>query len=106
MEKFIKPLVASAVFLLAGCVWSAERMNQLSVGMTKAQVIDAIGSPRSSSAQGGVEYLNYVFTEQYGIARPQDYFVRLIDGKVESYGKKGDFNSTKDPTLNVNIKSR
>ena len=78
----------------------------MSVGMTKSEVIEAIGSPRSSSAKDNVEYLNYVFTERYGIAVPQNYFVRLINGKVESYGRQGDFDSTKDPTLNLNIKNR
>jgi len=29
-----------------------------------------------------------------------------VEGKVESFGSMGDFDSTKDPTLNINIKSR
>lgn len=35
----------------------------------------------------------------YHNARP--YYVRLINGRVESYGRTGDFNSTKDPTVQV-----
>ena len=34
------------------------------------------------------------------------YFVRLKNGVVESYGKVGDFDSTKTPELNINIRER
>ena len=36
-----------------------------------------------------------------------EYFVRLVNGKVESYGKVGDFDSAKNPALdiNANVKS-
>jgi hypothetical protein len=34
------------------------------------------------------------------------YFVRLKDGKVESYGKAGDFDSAKNPALDVTIKEK
>lgn len=29
------------------------------------------------------------------------YYVRFVDGSVESYGRKGDFDSTKDPAVEV-----
>jgi hypothetical protein len=85
--------------------------------MTKKEVIAAIGDPASTAAPGnGVEILRYDLSStfknlalaRYGGIPPesQDYFVKLIDGKVDSYGKVGDFNSTKDPTLNVNIQNR
>jgi len=103
----MRPVLLFLTSLLSGCIiWSAERMNYISIGMTKAEVIDEIGTPRSSSAQGNTEYMNYVFTERYGIAVPQNYFVRLVNGKVESYGRAGDFDSTKNPTLDVNIRNR
>jgi hypothetical protein len=36
----------------------------------------------------------------------REYFVRLDGGRVESYGQLGDYNSTKNPTndINLNIK--
>lgn len=84
--------------------------------MTKKEVIAAMGDPASTAAPGnGVEILRYdlsstfttVYLANHGIASaPQDYFVKLIDGKVDSYGMVGDFNSTKDPTINVNIQNR
>lgn len=83
-------------------------MNRLSVGMTKQEVIKVMGSPASSAAPGGgEEILRYELSANstaayYGIC--QEYFVRLLNGVVHSYGKMGDFNSSKDPTLNLNIR--
>ena len=84
-------------------------MNSVSIGMTKQEVISVLGPPTSISAKEGAEYLNYRFFETglaayHGITSP--YFVRIINGKVESYGRLGDFDSTKDPTLNINMKEK
>jgi len=86
-------------------------MNKLSLGMTKSQVIEAMGNPDSTSAQGGAEYLKYNLWRDFWDRRPGDYsdgyFVRLMNGKVESYGRMGDFDSTKVPetkqTIDLNI---
>lgn len=83
-------------------------MNRLSVGMTKPDVIAAMGrEPDSTSAQDSVEYLSYNLWRDFWDRRPGDYsdrfFVRLIKGKVESYGQVGDFNSTKIPETRQNI---
>jgi len=117
--------------LLIGC-GTAAKTNQLSLGMTKAQVIELMGQPTSSRATGGVEYLTYKLTPgatagqgagcaalgviTFGIifagegtctgGRPEDYFMQFSDGKLISYGKVGDFDSTKNPTLDLNIKNR
>lgn len=102
--------VLLSIVLLAGCA-TAHKMNQISIGMTKQQVIEALGQPVSTSAKPGIEYLNYRFSETndprlYGYTTP--YFVRIVDGKVESYGRLGDFDSTKVPetksTIDLNIK--
>ena len=31
------------------------------------------------------------------------YYVKLVNGKVESFGEKGDFDSTKTPTVRIEI---
>lgn len=100
MKLFLLFLIASIIY---GCA-TAGKMNYISVGMTKQEVLQVLGSPASTSAQGNAEYLNYRFSETsnqagYGITIP--YYVRIIDGKVESYGKTGDFDSTKTPTLRI-----
>ena len=109
MARLLFAMVVAAI-LTAGCA-TAHKMNSVSIGMTKQEVISVLGPPTSISAKEGVEYLNYRFSEtglaaSYGITSP--YFVRIINGKVESYGRLGDFDSTKAPetksTIDLNIK--
>ena len=110
--KAYRCFVVLASLFLVGCMTSSsERLNYLSVGMTKAEVINAIGSPDSVSAKGGAEYLVYTLRTVTTLTRntweeEAPYFVRLINGRVESYGYVLDFDSTKDPTLNLNIINR
>ena len=48
------------VVFLAGCATTPEKMNRLSVGMTKSEVLDAMGKPSSTASPGkGVEFLRY-----------------------------------------------
>jgi outer membrane protein assembly factor BamE (lipoprotein component of BamABCDE complex) len=94
--------------ILTSCATSG-RINRISVGMNKNQVISTMGNPKSTSATGNVEFLNYKLSETdddafYG--NYTDYYVKLVNGTVESYGRLGDFNSTKDPTINVNTNSK
>jgi SmpA / OmlA family len=105
--KIIHTIIIAAVLVVAGCV-TATRINSVSVGMTKQEVVSAMGAPTSTAAPGGgVEILRYELREIYGLAHePKEYYVKLINGKVDSYGRMGDFDSTKDPTFNYNIKNR
>lgn len=51
--------------LLAGCS-SAQGLNAIHVGMTRQEVINVLGAPTSSSAQGGVEIMRYnLYTEGF-----------------------------------------
>ena len=36
---------------------------------------------------------------------PKEYFVHIENGKVTSYGRIGDFGSTKNPTMDLNIRN-
>jgi SmpA/OmlA family protein len=102
-------ILLCAAMILTGCA-TAPKMNQLSVGMTKQEVVKIMGQPASTASPGhGIELLRYHLSETgdqayYGFT--QEYFVKLVGGKVDSYGKLGDFDSTKDPTLNVNVKNK
>lgn len=80
--------------------------------MTKAEVTEAIGRPDSVSAIEGIEYLIYywgspkqIFADENNLP---EYYIKLVDGKVESYGRKGDFGTTMVPetkqTIDLNIK--
>jgi hypothetical protein len=81
-----------SVALLFGCagLYSYQKMNQLKIDMTKQEVIEVLGAPNSTSAAANVEYLKYRINT--GLFDSAEYYVRLLDGKVESYGEKGDFN--------------
>lgn len=107
MKKLLPLLLC---ILLAGCVSRAEKLNQLAVGMTKAEVIQVLGAPISTAANASGEVLRYHMATRdmlvYRGPRDGEYFVRLINGRVESFGKMGDFDSTKDPTINLVTKKQ
>lgn len=107
-----------AITFLTGCA-NSHKINRVEIGMTKKQVIQEVGSPSSIAAQKNREYLRYFLYSTdddafYG--RATEYYVRIIDGKVESFGKMGDFDSTQQPsskieitgetTNNINIKNK
>lgn len=99
MKYFIITLL---VVITIGSCATAGRMNDLRVGMTREEAIKIMGRPHTVSAMEGVEYLNYNLTatnhdEFHSIKTP--YFVRIIDGKVNAFGRRGDFDSTKDSVL-------
>jgi len=50
---------------LMGCVTAGtqENLNKISVGMTKQEVIAQIGTPSSTAAKEGTEYLTYQLTD-------------------------------------------
>lgn len=88
----LKVILITAVLagLLASC--TTPDTNALRLGMTKEEAIRVMGSPDSVSAQGVYEYLNYTVESHPGytwITRP--YYVRVMDGRVESYGYMGQF---------------
>lgn len=99
--RFITTVILG--LLLFGCA-NAYNINKVQLGMTKEEVISSIGKPASISAKDNTEYLNYRFSETddhafYGITTP--YFVRLVNGVVDSYGRIGDFDSTQKPTVRI-----
>jgi hypothetical protein len=82
----IAGLILAAVIFL-GC---ASQMNQVKLGMTREQVISAVGTPSSTSAMDNTEYLKYQFCSDWIFT--DRYYVRLSDGKVDAFGRVGDFN--------------
>ena len=103
----LRPLLLSALILtLAGCTGTSAKLNRVALGMTKAEVVRAIGRPDTISAKGNTEYLIYLWGRPKElVGDPNEYFVRLKDGRVDSYGAKGDFDSAKDPTINLNLRT-
>jgi len=103
----LKIIIIFLCFLFVGCTGTTANLNRISLGMTKEEVIQEIGRPDSVSAKDNAEYLVYywatpkqIFVDENSLP---EYFVRLVDGKVESYGKKGDFDTTKPPEQKLTI---
>jgi hypothetical protein len=75
-----------AALLLAGCETSTA-LNKVHIGMSKTEVQTLLGTPDSTSAQANVEYMTYYLSSDAGYGRDQPYMVRLVNGKVESFGR-------------------
>ncbi|MDP2022918.1 MAG: outer membrane protein assembly factor BamE [Hydrogenophaga sp.] len=92
--KLFKKCLAILVVLLAGCqavvYGTASDFEKISLGMSKAQVIEALGSPVSVSADGdkGEEYLIYKRMKHAISEWPRTYAVTLREGKVVKYGEQ------------------
>ncbi len=77
--------------LLFGCAASARKMNRLSIGMTKPEAIRVMGTPKSTSASQGVEYLIYILdASRFDALLPEEYYVRVQNGAVDGYGRVRD----------------
>ena len=81
-------MLVIVVQLLFGCAASSSKMNNLKLGMTRAEVIRVMGSPGSTSEAEGVLYLKYRLRDGF---ITDDYYVRVINGKVDAYGRFGEF---------------
>ena len=78
--------------LFTGCLTPASKINAVHLGMTKAEVLAVMGPPTSVTADEKAEYLNYFLAEgiRTGPAATQTpYEVKLVNGKVVSYGRSG-----------------
>jgi hypothetical protein len=74
------------VFALAGCVTSSTKLNSVHLGMAKSDLVRQLGQPDSASAQANTEYLTYYLSNDNTV-RNEPYMVRLVDGRVESFGR-------------------
>jgi hypothetical protein len=70
--------------LLAGCAPWLQIQN-IDIGMTKAEVLQQLGTPTDMAGTGNVEYFWYNPANRFW----ERYYVRLVNGKVESYGPLG-----------------
>ena len=105
-----KIMLVIALVVLTGCqamiYGTAGRLNDVSVGMTKEQVIQKIGEPTFTKATPDGEFLMYKWMEHVISEWPKVYYVLLKDGKVAAYGKEGDFvNTRKNAPAEFNIKN-
>jgi outer membrane protein assembly factor BamE (lipoprotein component of BamABCDE complex) len=108
---YVAPILVMSA--LTGCFRDKPEVDltRVSVGMEKQEVLSKLGKPTRVAVQGTIEYLEYEAYENSGWdwQGKRNYrwmFVRLVNGRVESFGRKGDFDSTKNPTTDLNINQR
>lgn len=101
-------LLLLSLLLVIGCAKAKPQFGNIKAGDAESTVIAKLGKPSSTALSGAVKYLEYEswdYNPWYGYRENyQVYFVKIVDGKVESFGRKGDFDSTKDPTQRIIIK--
>ena len=103
-KTFLLTSALAAILLCSGCVSpSASKLNKIELGMTRTEVIEQMGEPNHVSATEDTEYLIYSLTYRKDTFVTKEYFVRLVDGNVNAYGRFGDFDSTKDPKLQIDL---
>ncbi len=111
MRRIIFVIVLASLLMVGGCAVivattrfkTAARLNKVSLGMTKKEVIRAIGKPGTINAQGDYEYCMYFWWPDATAAYRETYYVRLFDGRVESFGRMGAFDSAQPPTRRYEI---
>jgi hypothetical protein len=79
-------VVVMVACLLGGCATSSSKLNGVHIGMTKTDLVRQLGAPDTSRGQANIEYLTYYLKNDTS-ANNQPYMVRLIDTKVESFGR-------------------
>ena len=81
------------LFVIAGVIWgcagTANKLDGIQLGMTRDQVIQVMGKPSHVSAREDVVFLNYKLRSQSLFT--DEYFVRITEGKVDLFGRRGDF---------------
>lgn len=77
-----------AIVLLAGCIRvgriSGSDLMNLSLGMSKQEVVGVLGKPQSSSANESFEVYRYM--QDHGHWRLSHHELIFVDGKLKLYG--------------------
>ncbi|MFZ9856101.1 MAG: outer membrane protein assembly factor BamE domain-containing protein [Limisphaerales bacterium] len=87
---------AAACFVaagIAGCASSSAKLNRISLGMSREEVVKTLGRPHAVSAQGDVEFLTYNLINK-GVGDMKEFVVRIQKGSVESFGERVNFGSS------------
>ena len=91
-------IVGLATLLVAGCQTSSTQLNKVHLGMSEAEAVKILGEPasRAESKDGSVT-LYYTLRENIGSIN-SPYSVKLVNGKVDSYGRDAGGTQTTQPT--------
>lgn len=87
--KYLSILMLACAAFLGGCKATGHidpgMMSRLNLGMTRSEVITQIGPPESDAAEANKETMYY--TEEDPWWQWKQMEVKLVDGKVVSYGQ-------------------
>ncbi|MEW6673320.1 MAG: hypothetical protein AB1427_16585 [Thermodesulfobacteriota bacterium] len=89
LRRFLVLVVIAG--LIAGCAMSSRKINNVRLGMTKTEVIQAMGEPNYTAAKDDMEILSYKLSD--GSLLMDEYIVRIKSGKVDLFGQRYDFGS-------------
>ena len=105
MSRLWNVSVAGLLFvILSGCSLrqSAGELGRISPGSSKSDVLSALGTPSFASGKERVETLYYDLVTADGTT--DRFFVRIISGTVDSYGKLEDTDAEGQPCAPENKK--
>ena len=79
-------IIGLTALLAAGCLTPSTQLNKVHLGMSEAEVVKILGQPESmAESKDGSKTLYYSLGEMY--VGPMPYSVKLVNGKVDSYGR-------------------
>ena len=103
----VKSILVAVTIVLSGCSVVPPDLSGIEVGMTKNEVLKAMGRPSDFKGFGrSIFFIYHAKGEDLGLMTWNSRYIKITDGKVESFGRWGDFDTTKDPTINVNVKDK
>ena len=77
-------------FWLSGCSSGPSRIESVTEGMTKAEVVAVLGEPRHVSPVAGSDFLTYKVWRSFWRRAPGNYtdihYVKFTNGRVVQYG--------------------
>lgn len=85
---FVCLLVISPPSCQAMMYGTAEKLNDISVGMHKSEAVDRLGRPDSTYASDGAEFLIYKWMKTVIDWAPKYFYVKIVGGLVDSYGEQ------------------
>jgi hypothetical protein len=93
MASCLKALLVAAALLLVltGCYIppSAGDLAKINIGMSKSSVTNHLGQPSYATGDGKTEVYHYRLVEGgRPFGKSSGYYVRIVEGNVESYGKE------------------
>lgn len=90
--SLVVSLIAAGL-VVVGCASSSSRLNKVSLGMSRDEVVKTLGKPHAVAAQGDSEFLTYNLLNK-GVGDMKEFVIRLDKGAVESFGDRASFGTS------------